>query len=120
MRCADRLGDGGRVLAAVAQAEEMEAARLRAVASAAVAATAAAAATATSQRSAESTGHVNGPTMAAPTPSPAVTASGGDSAAGDGGAATADALGKKISTEANRAAVPTGRLSVGAQVILPG
>lgn len=118
MCCADRLGDGGRVLAAVAQAEEIEAARLRAVASAAVADTAAA--TATSERSAEPTGHVNGPTTAAPTPFPAVTASGGDSAAGDGGAATADSRGKKTTTEASRAAAPTGRLSVGAQVILPG
>ncbi|CAB1096075.1 unnamed protein product [Ectocarpus sp. CCAP 1310/34] len=113
-----RGGDGGRVLAAVAQAEEMEAARLRAVASAAVAATAAAAAaTATSERSAEPTGHVDGPTTAAPTPFPAVTATGGDSAAGDGGAATADSRGKNTTTEASRAAAPTGRLSCGAQTL---
>ncbi|CAN0540894.1 unnamed protein product, partial [Ectocarpus sp. 8 AP-2014] len=97
---------------------EIEAARLRAVASAAVAATAAAAAaTATSERSAKPTGHVNGPTTAAPTPFPAVAASGGDSAAGDGGAATADSRGKKTTTEASRAVAPTGRLSVGAQTL---
>lgn len=103
-------GDGGCVLAAVAEAEAIETARLRA------AAAASSAAAKTSQRPTQGTTRSNAPTTSdASKTSSAASTDRASSGGGVGGvSATGDAA---ASTEAARAtATPADRLSVGAKV----